>query len=80
MTVAQTALWIAELKMKRETEEIVHKAHCVVVGMADKNLNVDKKIFDGDKIFHATNINPYLVDAPTVFIESRAKPLYKQRA
>ena len=25
VTVAQTALWIAELKMKRETEEIVHK-------------------------------------------------------
>lgn len=25
VTVAQTALWIAELKLKRETEEIVHK-------------------------------------------------------
>lgn len=47
--------------------------HCVVVGLCDKNISVDKKIFDGDKIFHATNINPYLVDAPTVFIESRAK-------
>lgn len=47
--------------------------HCVVIGMADKNLPVDKKIFDGDKIFPASNINPYLVDAPTVFIESRAK-------
>ena len=57
--------------------ESFHKAaiHCVVVGMCDKNLSVDKKIFDGDKIFHATNINPYLVDAPTVFIESRAKHL-----
>ena len=47
--------------------------HCVVVGMCDKNLPVDKKIFDGDKIFPAQNINPYLVDAPTVFVESRAK-------
>ena len=55
--------------------ESFHKAaiHCVVVGMSDKNLNVGKKIFDGDKIFNATNINPYLVDAPTMFIESRAK-------
>ena len=26
VVVAQTALWIAELKMKRETEEIVHKS------------------------------------------------------
>ncbi len=47
--------------------------HCVVVGMSDKNVRVDKKIFDGDKIFPASNINPYLVDAPTIFIESRAK-------
>ena len=47
--------------------------HCVIVGMADKNLDVDKKIFDGDKVYPAQNINPYLVDAPTIFIESRAK-------
>ena len=57
--------------------ESFHKAaiHCVVVGMADKNLDVEKKIFDGDEIFPATNINPYLVDAPTIFIESRSKHL-----
>ncbi len=47
--------------------------HCVIIGMSDKNLAVDKKIYDGDKIISAKNINPYLVDAPTVFIESRAK-------
>ena len=41
--------------------------------MSDKNVRVDKKIFDGDKILPASNINPYLVDAPTIFIESRAK-------
>ena len=55
--------------------ESFHKAaiHCVVVGMADKNLDVEKKIFDGDEIFPASNINPYLIDAPTIFIKSRAK-------
>ncbi len=47
--------------------------HCVIVGMSDKNLAVDKKIYDGEKIYSAHNINPYLVDAPTIFIESRAK-------
>ena len=47
--------------------------HCVVIGMADKSLPFDKKIFDGDKVYPAQNINPYLVDAPTIFIESRAK-------
>ena len=57
--------------------ESFHKAaiHCVIVGMADKSLPVDKKIFDGEEVLPATNINPYLVDAPTVFIESRAKHL-----
>ena len=34
-----------------------------------------RKIFDGDKVIEADNINPYLMDGPTVFIESRAKPL-----
>ena len=46
--------------------------HCVVVGMADKTLPFDKKIFDGEKVYPAQNINPYLVDTPTIFIESRA--------
>ncbi len=47
--------------------------HCVIIALADKSLQVDKKIFDGKKIIAAKNINPYLVDAPTIFIESRAK-------
>ena len=34
-----------------------------------------KTIFDGDRTIPAANICPYLIDAPTVFIESRAKPI-----
>jgi hypothetical protein len=34
-----------------------------------------KRIFDGDKVIEAANINPYLMDAPTIFIESRTKPI-----
>ena len=34
-----------------------------------------KTIFDGDRIIPAANICPYLIEAPTVFIESRAKPI-----
>ena len=49
--------------------------HCVVICIADKSLPVEKKIFDGDEIISAKNINPYLCDAPTIFIESRAKHL-----
>ena len=47
--------------------------HCVVIGMADNSLHVDKKIFDGETTLPAQNINPYLLDAPTVFVESRAR-------
>ena len=34
-----------------------------------------KTIYDGDRVIFAANICPYLIDAPTVFIESRAKPI-----
>ena len=34
-----------------------------------------KTIFDGERAIFAANICPYLIDAPTVFIESRAKPI-----
>ncbi len=48
--------------------------HCVIVGFG---LSEPKQrlIFDGDTKTEAKNINPYLVDAPTVFIEKRRKPL-----
>ena len=32
-------------------------------------------IFDGENIIDAKNINPYLVNAPTVLIENRNKPI-----
>ena len=32
-------------------------------------------IFDNDKVIKAKNINPYLLDAPNVFVESRIAPL-----
>ncbi|MBR4152538.1 MAG: class I SAM-dependent DNA methyltransferase [Selenomonadaceae bacterium] len=59
-------------KWKSESPDMA-AVHCVVVGLADKKINVTKKIFSGKNFTVATNINPYLVDAPTVFIESRAK-------
>ena len=33
------------------------------------------KIFDGDKVIEAANINGYLMDAPNAWIESRTKPI-----
>ncbi len=47
--------------------------HCVIIGFANFNAST-KKIFDGDKVIIAQNINAYLLDAPNVFIENRGKP------
>lgn len=47
---------------------------CVIVGFSTCG-NGEKRIFDGNDIIHASNINGYLVDAPNVYVESRSKPL-----
>jgi len=54
--------------------------HCVIVGFALHD-TTDKRIFDYETPqaeaheVKAKNINPYLVDAPNVFVEKRRKPI-----
>ena len=48
--------------------------HCVIVGFSNV-LNTKKFIFDNDKKKEAQIINPYLIDAPEIFVESCKKPL-----
>jgi hypothetical protein len=48
--------------------------HCVIVGFS-LNQKRNKVIFENNDSVVAKNINPYLVDAPNVFIENRSKPL-----
>ena len=48
--------------------------HCVIVGFST-GFNGEKIIYDGDEKTMVKNINPYLIDAPNVFVESRKKPL-----
>ena len=48
--------------------------HCVIVGFSTGQ-DADKVIYDGEKKITVKNINPYLVDAPTVFIDTRSKPI-----
>ena len=59
-------------KWTSESSDIA-AVHCVIVGFANFDAPV-KKIFDGDKVIIAQNINAYLLDAPNVFIENRGKP------
>ena len=60
-------------KWDSEAKEKAH-VHVVIVGFSLIDSPV-KKIFDGEKIIEAENINAYLVDAPNVFVEARSKPI-----
>ena len=48
--------------------------HCVIVGFS-KCRTGEKRIYDGEKVFPCGNINPYLLDAPTIFIGKSKSPL-----
>jgi hypothetical protein len=50
--------------------------HCVIIGFSSQENYKRKQIFDENGfVSSVTNINPYLADAPTVFIERRTKPI-----
>ena len=59
-----------------ESEQKAH-VHCVIVGFSDKSsIQKEKFLFDENGTRSvAKNINPYLIDAPTVFVEKRKIPL-----
>lgn len=65
----RTFVWDSEAAQKAHV-------HCVIVGFSDCPATKDKKIvYDQDGSHEVRQINPYLIDASTVFIESRTKPL-----
>ncbi len=72
----QTFRWDSESTRKAQV-------HCVIIGFSDLTPTpihncegLKKRIFISDgKVIEAKNINPYLIDAPDVLIESQAKPL-----
>jgi type I restriction-modification system DNA methylase subunit len=49
--------------------------YCVVVGFSSISKKNSRIIYDGETTTVAKNINPYLVDAPDVFIETRQTPI-----
>lgn len=62
-----------------ESNEKAH-VHCVIIGFSHNtvyinNINYDKMIYSEGGIMTANNINPYLIDAPDIFIESRKTTL-----
>lgn len=61
-------------KWLSDSDNMAH-VHCVVVGFSTAPNNKPRKIFDGDKVTIAANINAYLVDGEDIFVESRNAPL-----
>lgn len=65
----RTFRWDSEAKIKAHV-------HCVIIGFAALSGEKNLQIFDEEGFPHkAHEINPYLIDAPIVFIESRSKAL-----
>ncbi len=48
---------------------------CVIVGVASNEYLKRRVIFREGKQYEARNISPLLIDAPTIFVESKNKPL-----
>lgn len=64
----RTFCWDSEAKLKAHV-------HCVIVGFSFKPKGALTLYDESGRPLAVKNINPYLVDAPNVFVESRNKPL-----
>ncbi|MCL2526567.1 MAG: class I SAM-dependent DNA methyltransferase [Coriobacteriia bacterium] len=54
----------------------VAAVHCVIIGFSKEDTRTKREIYFTDGLKkEAKTINPYLVDAPTVFVERRMSPL-----
>lgn len=63
----RTFRWDSEASLKAHV-------HCVILGFSVVD-NPNKTIYDGERKIKANNICAYLIDAPSVYIESRGKPI-----
>ena len=64
----RTFRWDSEAKIKAHV-------HCVIVGFSVSSNLANKLLITGDRPQVVENINAYLVDAPSVFVDSRNKTL-----
>lgn len=63
----RTFRWDSEASLKAHV-------HCVIIGFS-KIGKAQKQIFESGQVHIVKNINPYLVDAPNVLVESSSKPV-----
>ena len=64
----RTFIWNSEASDKAHV-------HCVIIGFSTCHSERKRRIYDGNQVQVASNINPYLIDAPDVIIGTRSKPI-----
>ena len=64
----RTFRWDSEASIKAHV-------HCVIIGFSIAPFTKSKYIYSAERPLIAKNINAYLIDAPSVFIDSIKKPL-----
>ena len=64
----RTFRWDSEASLKAHV-------HCVIVGFSIAENKANRRLYDNDNGKIVKNINPFLVEAPNVFIESRSTPI-----
>ncbi|MBR4665965.1 MAG: SAM-dependent DNA methyltransferase, partial [Lentisphaeria bacterium] len=64
----RTFIWDSEANFKAHV-------HCVIIGFSHCNRSAECRLYDGQTYLTCPTINPYLTNAPNVFIESRIRPL-----
>lgn len=58
-----------------ESDNMAH-VHVVIIGFSDKSIAAKKELFDeSGKMFTASNINGYLIDAPDIYVDKRSTPI-----
>ena len=65
----RTFRWDSEASLKAHV-------HCVIIGFSvAENSNKRSIYIDGTRAVDAKNINPYLLNAPSILVENRSKPI-----
>lgn len=64
----RTFRWDSEASIKAHV-------HCVIIGFSIAPFDKPKIIYSSERLTPSKNINAYLLNAPSVFIESRSKPI-----
>lgn len=64
----RTFRWDSEASLKAHV-------HCVIVGFSVAENPNKRRLYEGERYKEVENINGYLLEAPNVFLESRAKSL-----